>query len=210
MNRNLRPRCSDGMTLIELLGVIVVFAIIWGFVFPGTDAVRRNSLRRKAAADAGSLASAVLSYRDVYGRWPLNPTNSEDMVYLAEESDSADMSACVTASQTDLISALSHTNKVWNPDSVHFIEIDADDISGGYFVDPWSTTNNPCAYIVAVDSNGDGWIGKVNPVSSGRNNIGGITVSRSGSAYSHQIPPVKSQVYVFSWTCGDSEKVEVK
>jgi prepilin-type N-terminal cleavage/methylation domain-containing protein len=186
-----------GLTLLELLAVVVVLTIVWAFVFPGTDAVRRSSRRREALTEAQSLATALLLYRDTYGHWPLQDLASQqdqDIVY----GTNITVSGAALLDQAALIRALtpSLATNPDNPRNLAFIELDADRLSDGAFVDPWSTADRASPYVAAVDANGDGWIGaqtgsEIHPIT--------VAAKPTGNP-SHPIPAIQEPVYVFSWS----------
>ena len=192
------PRRNAAFTLLELLAVVVILAIVWAFVFPATDAVRRSALRREAIADAQSLATAVLLYRDTYGYWPLQgqaPTPDLDIVYATNLTVVAE--AATLLDHAALIRAITPqpNDNPDNPRQRAFLELDSNRLQAGCFTDPWSATNRPSPYVVAVDANGDGWIGRPGD----GNTLQPITVYQA-QTLAHPIPAIQEPVYVFSWS----------
>lgn len=196
------PGKRTGLTLLELLAVAVVLAIVWAFVYPATDAVRRASRRRQALTEAQSLATAVLHYRDTYGHWPLQ-TNSPAMDLIYGTNVTVDADSATLLDHAALIQALTPTlTKTNNVRQIAFLEIDSDRLHDGCFLDPWSTTNAPMPYVVAVDANGDGWIGRRDG-----NRIEGIEVQATNAIAPHTIPAVQEPAYAFSWSGNDTNRV---
>lgn len=187
-----------GLTLLELLAVVVILAIVWAFVFPATDAVRRSALRRQALSDAQSLATAVTLYRDAYGQWPLQDQTKDAAQDIVYGTNIIVTTGVTLLDHAALIRALTPrlVENPANPRQQAFLEIDSNQLQDGCFTDPWSTTNSPSPYVVTVDANGDGWIGArkdetVSPIEVKERATGGRT---------HDIPAVQETAYVFSWS----------
>lgn len=187
-----------GLTLLELLGVVVILAIVWGFVFPATEGMRNHARRRQAQAEAHSLATAVLLYRDTYGRWPLQDVDpgtapEQDIVYVG--TNVVVRSEVRVADQRELVRALrpGRAEGSDNPRRRLWLELDEDRLWEGYYLDPWSSAEQRAAYVVAVDANGDGWIGE----RDGRQ-VAPIDLEWEGRQ--HRIPALRERVYVFSWS----------
>jgi len=199
----LRTRTRTGITLLELIAVIVILAMLWGLVFPAMRSARRAFHEREARTEAESLAAAVQLYYNAYGHWPLQnkmPDPDQDIIYGTNLVVS---SAVNLLDHAELIRALvpQHGGREHNPLQRTFLEIDANRLRYGCFTDPWSTTNRFTTYIVAVDANGDGWIG----TRSGSNDSPVISPielrdDAQGSPKVHSIPALREPVYVFSWS----------
>ena len=197
-----------GITLLELLGVMLIFFIIWAFVFPAAEGLVRNSRRRQASADVHALASALLEYRRVYGSFPEAGLSdgdcSGDVVYLPAATDGAPAPTvggdARTADAEVLLKALLPSGEL-NPRSIAFLEPDHARIRDGILVDPWGDP-----YVAVVDADANGWVGTVQ--SSGEtSSIGPFSISDAGR--SHEVPPLRDVVYVFSWTQTGSESNRV-
>lgn len=61
---------STGFTVLELIVVIGVLSVLLAIIMPGNKALREASNRRRAAAEATSLAQAAIRYKTEYGFWP--------------------------------------------------------------------------------------------------------------------------------------------
>ncbi len=195
-------RLHRGVTLLELLGVVAILAIVAGLVFPATEAMRRHARRRQAQVEAHSLATAVLLYHDTYGRWPLQTpgtgdAHGRDIVYVGTNVvvRSGDVEV---VDQRELVRALRPAppgpeEEDLNPRRRLWLELDEDRLWEGYYLDPWSTTDQPSAYVVAVDANGDGWIGERRGTT-----VAPIELEWAGRI--HRIPAVRERVHVFSWS----------
>lgn len=193
-----------GLTLLELLAVVVILTIVWAFVFPGTDAVRRSGRRREALTEAQSLATALALYRDTYGHWPLQDIEQDEALDIVYGTNITVESGATLHDQPALIRALTPSKDQGsnpdNPRDLSFLEIDADRLTDGAYVDPWSTSERPVPYVAAVDANGDGWIGERLGESAASGNIKAITVKAGIGSWEHNIPAIQESVYVFSWS----------
>lgn len=81
MQRNLRLR--DGFTLVELLGVILVIAILMGLAFRMTSLAIRNTERAKGVEAIESIKKALEAYYAEYGVYP--PTLRPEYEYKGSE-----------------------------------------------------------------------------------------------------------------------------
>ena len=186
----------SGLTLLELLGVILVFFIIWSFVFPASESMIRNGRRRQAAADVRTLASAVLAYRQEYGHFPAQGDEwDEDIAYVSEGIGAASAGGIRTVDAERLLQCLSVTNEVDNPRRILFWEEAPARVVDDVQEDPWGDP-----YVVVVDGNADGWIGSGSGQGGG-NTISSFQISDSTAspARTHTVPGVREPVYAFSW-----------
>ena len=195
-----------GVTLLEILGVMLIFFIIWAFVFPAAEGLVRNSRRRQASADVHAIASALLEYRRVYGSFPgtglPDASDSGDLVYCPAAASGGAPAVTVdagvrTADAEVLLQALLPAGEL-NPRGIAFLEPDHARIRDGVLIDPW---DDP--YIAVVDADANGWVG----AQSG-NEISSFHV-RTAAGRNHEVPPLRDLVYVFSWTQAGSESNRV-
>lgn len=202
-------RSRQGITLLELLGVMLIFFIIWGFVFPAAEGLVENSRRRQASADVHALASALLEYRRVYGVFPgagLSDTTDDgcDVAYLATANGGTRTPWAATSASPSvrvednrllaesLLPGDSSAGNPRNPKRIPFLEPDRARFRDGIFLDPWGAP-----YVAVVDANADGWIGE----RDGGHGVSGFDISESGgAARQHWVPAIREAVYVFSWT----------
>jgi len=77
---------SSAFTLVELLVVIVIIGILFGFI---TSAVMRSRIaarRRQAESDCYTLAAAAQAYYHQFGEWPVsNPHGGQAVRILTED-----------------------------------------------------------------------------------------------------------------------------
>jgi prepilin-type N-terminal cleavage/methylation domain-containing protein len=69
MNVTIRRRL--GMTLMELMVVMVIIGILVGLTVPATLKLRSYATATKERAARLTLRNAILSFRTQYGMWPL-------------------------------------------------------------------------------------------------------------------------------------------
>ena len=183
-----------GMTLLEILGVMLIFFIIWAFVFPAAEGLVRNSSRRRASADVHAIAAALLEYRRVYGTFPgvslPDGSDSGDFAYLSLDGDALPtVDGGVTMLDSSILLDGLLPNGERNPRCIAFLEPDASGIRDHRLVDPWGEP-----YVAVVDGDGNGWVGTVED-----SGVGEFTI-RISAERTHNVPPLRDTVYVFSWT----------
>ena len=206
------PPSSDrhrrGITLLELLGVMLIFFIIWAFVFPAAEAMVDNSHRRQASADVHAIAAALVEYRRVYGVFP-GATDEDvgrtDIAYLVIGGDvphgvvPAKSTGARDIDARHLWQALRPCDPASpesanpdNPRRIAFLEPDHARVRDDLLVDPWGAP-----YVAVVDANADGWIGS----SDGDHVVSGFRIGEVSSPQrTHVVPGIREPVYVFSWT----------
>jgi len=148
-----------GFSIVELLGVLLVLALLIGLVLPAVRLVQRSAEKRRAGAEATALAQAVMHYRQEYGHWPYAETLEPDTngaAALVAGIPNDDMPEWLSApdkgalpqmvfEQALLIDAL--TNALTNPRAIPFLEIPDDCLdAAGRFVDPWRQP-----YVIVMD-----------------------------------------------------------
>lgn len=195
-----------GMTLLEILGVMLIFFIIWAFVFPAAEGMVENSRRRQASADVHAIASALLEYRRAYGVFPgagEEDVGATDIAYVTTAGKSSGVPSTSSDSEhvrdveasvlSDcLLPGASGDSTTGNPRRIPFLEPDHARFRDGILLDPWGAP-----YIAIVDANADGWIG----AASGDNEVSWFTITGSGTTdRTHVVPGIRESVYVFSWT----------
>ncbi len=132
--RRPRPRRPAGFTLIEMLVVMGIIIMLMAMLFPAIKGAINSAHRGRAMQDVKALETALKGFRSEYGYFPLQ-TGSADMTY-----DNATLVAILRGADT-----------ANNPRGKPFIEISANILQGGQFVDPWDN-----AYTVRADWDGNG------------------------------------------------------
>jgi type II secretory pathway pseudopilin PulG len=157
-------------TIIELLGVMVVLATLFGFILPAMKLSVRTAQKKQAAADATALAQAVIHYRQTYGLWPGSETINDDTVVApilivgtnlpawASQEILPSLAAAETNDLADVIRALLPDNS-YNPRGIRFLDIPASRLRhDNLFLDPWGT---PYAIVIhppgAIGGRRVGW-----------------------------------------------------
>jgi type II secretory pathway pseudopilin PulG len=137
-------------TIIELLGVMVVLATLFGFILPAMKLSVRTAQKKQAAADATALAQAVIHYRQTYGFWPGSETiaDTEGATTLIvgtnlpawASQEIPNLLGAETHDLADVIRALLPSDNVDNPRGIRFLDIPASRLrDGDTFIDPWGT-----------------------------------------------------------------------
>jgi type II secretory pathway pseudopilin PulG len=151
-------------TIVELLGVMVVLATLFGLILPAMKLSIRTAQKKQAAADTTALAQAVIHYRQTYGFWPgtegMGDTNatseSRTFYYEALRPAWADANVPFAASPgfslvtNDLVGVIralvpspadtAVADPDPNPRRIRFLDIPASRLSHeGLFLDPWRT-----------------------------------------------------------------------
>ena len=143
-----RAACN-GMTLLEILCVMLLVSVFAALVFPGISALERSGKRRHAAATTASLVIAAEKYRTRYGRWPMLTEDGESDVFYAPDDDSCTITSGRLIEQASLMGAFT-TSRIENPLQHRFIEADSENMKSGRLIDPWGKP-----YILLVDADGD-------------------------------------------------------
>jgi type II secretory pathway pseudopilin PulG len=137
-------------TIVELLGVMVVLATLFGLILPAMKLSVRTAQKKQAAADATALAQAVIHYRQIYGFWPGSETiaDTEGATTLIVGTNlpawaSLEIPSLAAAEKHDLadvIRALLPFDDGGNPRGIRFLDIPASRLrNGDRFLDPWDT-----------------------------------------------------------------------
>lgn len=142
-----------GFTLLELLAVIAVIAVLASMLFPAIQSMMQAARRKKASTEAKALANAIKSYRNIYGRFPLQAQGAKDQTYPDEVDTVADTVGVKTRQWTIVGPLL--PDDAENPRRTTFLEIapqaiKKDKNGNRYYADPWGRP-----YIVAIDESGD-------------------------------------------------------
>ncbi len=72
-----RRESRAGMTLIEMMVVILVIAILFSIMMPAIGRMRQRVREAEAEATAAALYDAILQYHFEYGVWPIDYGSSQ-------------------------------------------------------------------------------------------------------------------------------------
>jgi type II secretory pathway pseudopilin PulG len=138
-------------TIVELLGVMVILATLFGLILPAVKLSIRSAQKKQAAADATALAQAVTRYRQTYGFWPGTEAVGDDTVTAPIRIVGTNLPAWVNLAAlnldasgarelADVIHALIPSDDGTNPRGIRFLDIPVSRLrDGDYFLDPWGT-----------------------------------------------------------------------
>jgi len=129
-------------TLIELLAVILVLSILFGFI---TSAIRRSIVKARqtqATMDRNTLKAALQAYRAEYGTWPI---------------DDSYVSGTPISNNVVVIDRLREGNPTYNSKNIRFLSIndynfENDVQKSGSIVSP---VNKKTKYVFIFDLNND-------------------------------------------------------
>lgn len=124
---------ASAFTLVELMGVMVVIAILAGLTLGGAGAVRRQGAVNQAKAEIAALQAACERYFADNNAYPTNTA-----VNPASSFNPSSYSGAGTA----LFSALFGTNQYNLPSSRKFFEpkpsmVSSTNTANPWFIDPW-------------------------------------------------------------------------
>lgn len=108
---------NGGMTLIEMLAVIVIIAVLLGMLFPAFNAVRTAARLAQANTEVNNLATAFKLYENEYGYWPTN-------VSLFDI-------------DANIVAILSGASSTENPRKIRFYDFPPNRVTVAGFVDPF-------------------------------------------------------------------------
>jgi len=145
-----RPR-RTAFTLIELLVVMGIIALLVALLFPAIGAARQAANRARAEQEAKSIETAIKSYLNEYGKYPLQNASTADKEYTG-----GDYSALIAT-----LRGLDTTN---NARRIVFLEAAEGSVTNNVMLDPWDL-----AYKVKADWNFDN---AVQPTSYASNLVG--------------------------------------
>lgn len=115
-----------GFTIIELMVTVGIITMVVGVLFIGLGSARRQMAVNRARTDINNIRTAIVSYRQAYGRYPMQ-TRDATIMYGGTR-------------YVDLINILmGQEDHSQNPKKIQFLEVSR----GAYceekrtMVDPW-------------------------------------------------------------------------
>lgn len=147
----------NGLTLIELLTVVVIIVICVGLALPALLSARKSSMRKRAKAEIDVLKSALDQYESAFGVYPpssllKDSDNDPNDINLGNESMMAGLSTGLEGGpflkQYGKHGADNHRNSDGDSASANLTGWVWEDNGLREFVDPW---DNPYIYFSAAD-----------------------------------------------------------
>lgn len=80
-----RTGAKRGVTLLELMIVMVIIAILVGFLVPATIKMRKTAAETKVRSGRVVLRNAVLNFHAEYGLWPVGDQVTSNEVFASSE-----------------------------------------------------------------------------------------------------------------------------
>jgi type II secretory pathway pseudopilin PulG len=158
-----KPRAA--FTILEILAVLLILSILFGFLLSAITTLRRSAELKRARTDVVAIAQAVKEYRGLFGVWPGQQQGKKDRLYAA---------AAGADCPTNVIAAL-----IDNPRGLRLLAVPGGNPTNAWYLDPW---NRP--YMIVMDENGDGRLGDTIPshseVSAPNETAGALTVAPDG------------------------------
>ncbi len=159
---NRLTRHQHAFTIVEMLGVLVILAILFTITGSVISTVQRKAQENRAAADANALVQAVLHYRQVYGDWPGMPTDDPSGVCVAGNAELASTlnqkisianqagAPIALTPNTDFSALLAKLTPTNNPRQILFLTVPTSRLVNG-LSDPWG---NPYLLIMGFPNTG--------------------------------------------------------
>ncbi len=128
-----------GFTLIELMVSVGIIMMVVSVMFIGLNVARRQMAINRARTDVHNIRTAIVSYKQTYGRYP-RQTGSGSIMYVRRE----------FAELIDIL--MGQEDHSMNPKGIQFLEVSrgAYSESERTMVDPWGEPYR--ARVVVPDS----------------------------------------------------------
>jgi len=123
-----RRRGKSGITLIEMLAVIMIIGILTAIILPAMQSARRRSREIKAFSEIKQLKAAWRSYVSTY----MNDSRVSGL-------------PSGTLMDPSMVRILTGLDDGYNPDKIRFLDFPVSAVANG-FVDPWGTQ-----YRISID-----------------------------------------------------------
>ncbi len=136
-NSCVRNTLREAFTMLEMLAVVLVLSVLFGFLLSAITTLRRSAELKQARTDAVAIAQALKEYRGIFGTWPAQRQGNRDRVYAAANGEDC---------PTNVIAAL-----IDNPRGLRLLVLPDGDIANLWYRDPWDQP-----YMIVMDEDGDG------------------------------------------------------
>jgi prepilin-type N-terminal cleavage/methylation domain-containing protein len=144
--RNTAP--TSAFTLVELLVVVSIIGLLVGLLAAGIPRAMDAGMKAKAKGESTAIVAAVKAYKQEYGRFPGDVTQS-NVTFTSNSSPS--VQNLIKVLNGDNTTSLDSSSQAANPKGVRFLEGSKGGTSG--LPDPWGNQ-----YIVVVDTGETGAI----------------------------------------------------
>jgi len=139
---------TSAFTLVELLVVISIVGLLAGLLAAGIPRAMDAGKKAKAKGEATAIVAAVKAYKQEYGRFPGDVTQS-NVTFTSSSSPS--VQNLIKVLSGDNTTSLDNSAQAANPKGVRFLEGSAGGTNG--LPDPWGSQ-----YIVVVDTGESGGV----------------------------------------------------
>jgi prepilin-type N-terminal cleavage/methylation domain-containing protein len=133
---------TSAFTLVELLVVVSIIGLLVGLLAAGIPRAMDSGMKAKAKGESTAIVSAVKAYKQEYGRFPGDLTQS-NVTFTSNSSPS--VQNLIKVLSGDSTTSLDSSSQAANPKGVRFLQGSAGGTSG--LPDPWGNQ-----YIVVVDT----------------------------------------------------------
>ena len=127
-------KSETGFTLVELLGVIVVIAILAGITLGGAGAVRRHAAVGQAKAEIAALEAACARFQSELGFYPSNTSANPTTAFNPSAYSAAGSALFNNLFGTNQFNRAAGTKRYFEPKASMVSSTNA---ANPYFIDPW-------------------------------------------------------------------------
>jgi prepilin-type N-terminal cleavage/methylation domain-containing protein len=140
---------TSAFTLVELLVVVSIIGLLVGLLAAGIPRAMDAGMKAKAKGEATAIVAAVKAYKQEYGRFPGDVTQSNVTFSSSSTTTVQNLIKVLNGDSTTILDATS--GQAANPKGIRFLEGSKGGTSG--LPDPWGNQ-----YIVVVDTGETGTI----------------------------------------------------
>jgi prepilin-type N-terminal cleavage/methylation domain-containing protein len=164
---------EGAFTLVELLVVVTIIGLLVGLISVAVPKALESGMKAKAKGELTAIVAAVKAYKQEYGRFPGDPTETNRLYSSNSSPNMKDLMKVLGGDATTQLDG-----QTANPKGVRFFEGGKTD---GTLLDPWSRE-----YLVLIDSSDTGSVTYTNGTSAVnlRLSVLGICYGRDGVANS--------------------------